>query len=416
MRTAIGLALVAAATLPACSWTQFDDLSGDAWVVSTQKPGTKSNDFGVAIQRGTRASASGGTLVVVGINQPTYSELAYSAQGDAKLSSTLDLNMQYGLGGLDNQPIVLADPSSDNIAMIVNGNANSSNSNQIVALIGTGQLELHQLIVSPSTVEAATYMQPPPRPDTSAAQPPRPLVASGEVVLGVFANPQPPGSTHLSCKLVDAGGIAIKPLALGVVRDSGDVDDVLAWGSNGKLYRYESSVFNGCTPTKGPTGPVADTSFMPGKGSQILSIDATHVVLQGHRDGDDASVLQMYNATAMTPVGAPVATGKLRTAAILDVGTDKYVIAGYPAALVSGKTAGQVVLYKISATGIETTPAATLSDAQPEDNQSFGRAVAAVPFNGTSVIAVAADNEIFAYFRANLTSGSALYGETRQGR
>jgi hypothetical protein len=117
------------------------------------------------------------------------------------------------------------------------------------------------------------------------------------------------------------------------------------------------------------------------------------------------------------PVGAAVMVPQLRTAAILDVSGTKFVIAGVPTAIVDGKTsAGQVLLFKISATGLDSLPVATLSDAQPEKDESFGRSVAALPFGGKQVIAVAADNEIFVYFRANLTDGTALYGETRQGR
>jgi hypothetical protein len=32
------------------------------------------------------------------------------------------------------------------------------------------------------------------------------------------------------------------------------------------------------------------------------------------------------------------------------------------------------------------------------------------------VIAIAADNELFVYYRANQTDGTVLYNETRQGR
>jgi hypothetical protein len=75
-------------------------------------------------------------------------------------------------------------------------------------------------------------------------------------------------------------------------------------------------------------------------------------------------------------------------------------------------------VFKIAAGGgIESkTPAAKLHDAQPESNQQFGRGIVALPYNGKQVIAVAADNEIFVYFRANQTDGTPLYDETRQGR
>jgi hypothetical protein len=195
---------------------------------------------------------------------------------------------------------------------------------------------------------------------------------------------------------------------------------VIAWGSAGaaagKLYRYPGSVFSGCPPA-GVSATGHDASFVPGRGSQILSIDAGHVLIQGHHDADDASLLQVYDAN-LNPIGGSVSLPKLRAAAILDTGTQKYVIAGYPGEIVGGVTAGVVRLFKVSAAGIESQPAALLSDAQPENNESFGRAVAAVPFNGKPIVAVAASNEIFTYFRLNTTDGTAtaIYGETRQGR
>src|SRR6185436_11871513 len=96
----------------------------------------------------------------------------------------------------------------------------------------------------PSTVDAATYMQSPPRIGSSAVQPVQPLIASGEFVAGTFfsdvPNPQP------KCKLVDDGA-AVSARALGAVsNEARGYDDVLAWGSNGTLYRYDGSVFNGC--------------------------------------------------------------------------------------------------------------------------------------------------------------------------
>jgi hypothetical protein len=406
MRTTMLFLAAGAAALGACKWTEFDDLQNETWVSSTEKPSVKSSDYGVAIQRGATL-AGGGTLVVIGANQATYSELAYDAQGGSKLTAnTLELNSQYGIGTLDAQPILLADPTTDDIALIVNGGGT-----QIVVLTGAGQLNMHNLFVSPVSVDAATYMKPP------GSTVDEPLVASGDVVVGTFygtvPNPQP------TCKLVDAG-TAIQPHALGAVRTGlATTDDVIAWGSAGatagKLYRYPGSVFNGCTPSISATGH--DTGFVPGRGSQILSIDASHVLLQGHHDADDASLLQVYDAN-LNPVGGSVSLPKLRAAALLDTGAQKYVIAGYPGEIVGGVTAGVVRLFKVSAAGIESQPAALLNDAQPENDESFGRAVAAVPFNGTPVVAVAANNEIFVYFRLNTTDGTAMpiYGETRQGR
>lgn len=404
MRTTL-VSVLACAALGACSWTQFDSLESDTWVGSTEKPNVKSSDYGVAIQRGAR-SGDGGTLVVIGANQATYSELTYAATGGAKLAATtLELNSQFGIGNLDAQPVLLADPTTDDTALAINAGGT-----QILVLTGAGQLNMHNLFVSPSTVDAATYMQPPNRTDAGhvgEAHPEAPLIAAGDVVVGTFysavPNPQP------TCKLLD-GASAIAPRALAAVKN-GAFDDVLAWGSGGKLYHYPGSVFHGCTPGQAPVGAGHDTGFQPGHGSQILSIGAGHVLLAGRHDTDDASLLQVFDAATLSPVGGSVSLPGLRSVAILDAGAQKYVVAGYPADNVNGTTAGDVKLFPVSGMGgIETSPMAVLHDAQPENNQSFGRAVTVMPFNGAPIIVVAADNEIFTYYQ------SPLYDETRQGR
>lgn len=415
MRTTIWFLLVAS-SLPACKWTEFDDLQAQTWVTSTQKPNVKSSDWGVAIQRG-----GDGRLVVIGAGQPTYSELVFDAKGTSSLApATAALGAQYGITNLDPQPILLASPGSpDDVALIVNGGSS------IAVLAGTqGTLDLHQVAAQPSTVDAATYLQPPPRTDTGhvgEVPPLLPLVASGDVVLGTFYANGP--ATQPTCKLTDAG-TPIGVRALGAVRiGASTFDNVLMWAATGKLYVYPGSVFHGCM-TQEPTTSV-DTGFLPGHGAQILALDATHVVLQGHHEGDDDSLLQMYDVGVTPPVavgapigpGGPVVFSKVRSAAILTTSSGaRYVVAGLPTETVNTTIAGVVEIFPITPAGIDALAATPLFDAQPESSQSFGRAVAVMPFHGKQVIAVAADNEIFVYFRAQLADGTSLYDETRQGR
>jgi hypothetical protein len=406
MRTTM-LLWLAAASLPACKWTEFDDLEDQTWVGSTKKPDVTSVDYGVAIQRG-----GDGRLVVIGSGPATYSELTFDAKGASSLApTTVDLNAQFNITTLDPQPLLLADPSSNDVALIVNGGS------AITVVTGAqGTLTEHQIAIQPSTVDAATYMQAPPRTDLGhlgEVQPVQPLVASGDVVVGTFYMNTP--SPQPKCKLTNAGA-AVQARALGTVRNA-MVDDVLAWGADGKLYRYPASVFNGCI-TQDPVTSV-DTGFMPGHGSQILAVDATHVLLQGHHETDDASMLQLYDVGVMPPVAigsSVVKLTKLRTATILDLGGTRYAIAGLPTESVDSTTAGGVQIYKLGDAGLDALSATPLSDAQPEANQAFGRGVAVMPFQGKQVIAVAADNEIFVYFRAQLSDGTPLYPETRQGR
>ena len=118
MLPTVWLAL-AASTLGACKWTEFDDIQDSTWVDSTKKPNVKSTDYGIAVQRGAR-SGDGGRLAVIGAGEATYSELAYNAKGEASFPATaIGLKELYGIPNISQQPIVLADPSSDDISLIV---------------------------------------------------------------------------------------------------------------------------------------------------------------------------------------------------------------------------------------------------------------------------------------------------------
>ncbi|HEX7843133.1 MAG TPA: hypothetical protein VF469_36925 [Kofleriaceae bacterium] len=427
MRTT--MLLVAFASLAACKWTEFDDIQGTTWVDSTEKPNVKSSDWGVIIERGaaTSESASSGTLAVIGAGPGTYSELAYSAAGSASLPTTSLTLGNLGIMTLDSPPIFLASPTSSEVALVTTGDNGS-----IVVAVGTHTLVVHQLFVGntnlgavaiSTTPDAATYVRPPVDPRFPGSADREPLVAAGDVVMGTVYN-LPTGTAQPACRLNDGSATAIRIRALGAI-PNGTTDDALVWnGVTNMLLRYPASVFNGCM-TQGPIAStlstVGPTRFTPGRGSQILPIDSTFVLLQGHQDitMGNAGFLQVFNATTLMPVGPQVAKDGIRSAAILTTAGGQYVVAGFPNETIDGQTAGVVRVFKFDTTsGLSDTPVATLHDAQPDNNQLFGRGVAVMPFNGKQVIAVAADNEIFVYFQVKATDGTngTLYDETRQGR
>ncbi len=412
-----------------CKWTEFDDLKDETWVSSTDKPNSDSTDYGVAIQRGQKSS-NGGKLVVIGAGQAQYTELVYSANGSSDLAPTaLKLNTQFGIGNLDLQPILLADPTSDEVSLVVNSGGQS-----IAVLTGTGGLIAHQ-VFGPMQPDAATYMVPPPRSDQpTLPTPPQVLVGAVDALYGAFVantpNPQP------KCQLVDEAAAPVSIRGLGAARISATTyDDIVVWGTTGgatgKLLLYPGSVFNGAPPVGSCAGgvqaPLAAssslaTTFVPGKGSQIVMVDPTHFIVVGHKDlGSTESFLGYYSinptAKTFTAIGASITIAELRTAAILDNGAKKYVIAGYPTTITEDVNAGVVKLFPLDITaGINENAAATIYDSQPNTDQQFGRAVAALPFNGTNVVAVAADNEIFVYYKLVTADGAVIYEDARSGR
>lgn len=418
MRTKLyAAALVALAAAPACKWTEFDDLEGDTWVTATDKPNGDSTDYGMAMVRGQRTSAEGGKLVVLGSGQPQFTELLYSGNGDVDVAPTAQkLNSQFGVGNLSSQPLLVADPSSDDVALIT-----TYSSTAILVASGTGGLKDNR-IFGPEEPDAATYMLPPPN-GTQPDPPSQVLVSAGDTVYGAYIRNPPNPQTK--CQIVDEAtpGVPLFVRGLGAVRNgTSTTDDVVVWGApatgtTGKIAMYPGTVFGGCTPSQAPiTGwTSATTDFAPGKGSLLVMVDSTHVLAVGHKElGNAESYLALFRidptAKTITKVGNTESLPDLRTAAIYDDGTKKFVVAGYPTATLDGVRSGQVTIYPLDLTSGLGSAAAVLHDAQPEEDQQFGRSVAVIPFNGKQTVAVGADNEIFMYFRTN------VYGETRTGR
>jgi hypothetical protein len=411
MRTAIWASLslaLASSVIGACNWTEFDDLSNQAWAVSSGKPGSvKSADYATAIARGSVTGASGGKLVVIGNGEPTYSEILYAANGDASTPSTVvDLKTTYGIQTIADQPLVIADPTSDDISLIV------GTDNGFAVLTGnTGTLKLYQLFNQPAAQpDAATFLEYTPQTK------PMPLVGVGSLVEGVVLPALPTGAAQPACTLIDSStpGFTAQIRALARMANA-PTDDFLMWDATGRLYRYSGEAFNGCaTPGLEPISSTA-TTFTPESGSQILRLDATRYLLAGHNGA--SGFLQVVDAGSAALVGGPVSLPGLASADVLvDSSGNGYAIAGVPTAQAGDVAAGEVQLYTVSVvTGISATPVATYHDAQPDAGQQFGRSVAVLPYNDTQVIAVAAKNEVFTYFRTNLGDGNPLYPETRQG-
>jgi hypothetical protein len=72
-----------------------------------------------------------------------------------------------------------------------------------------------------------------------------------------------------------------------------------------------------------------------------------------------------------------------------------------------------VQVYPVStATGFNGVVTELFTDSQAEDGQAFGRSVAVIEYNGSPVISVAGNNEVYTFFRT-----PTLYNtDRRQGR
>ena len=414
--------------LVGCNWTEFDDLEGDTWISVQGQPNDDSTDFGVALARGARdtAAGAGGSIVALGTGQAQYLRLEYSATGSVEVRSALELNAQFGVGNLDLQPVLIADPASDEVGLVA-----TTGGDQVTVLHGDENLVDRQLF-GPRQAFAATYMIAPVAGMPGVVTPSFPIAAAGpdETTSALFPGPfvsypNPPPKCNL--KKDNGDPVNIRGVGAAFVTAT-TYHDIVVWTSDGDLLVYDGNVFsaqNGpsCpgTPTEGNqvplvAKPAASTGFAPARGSVILMYQNRYAILVGHKDlNNTESYLAIWDIGGATgapvQVGATISVPGLRTATVLENGTDKYIVAGYPNETFDGVTAGRVQVYAFTTTdGLSAESVLTLHDATPESGQQFGRAVAVTEFNGTPVIAVAADNEVFFYFR------TALYGETREGK
>ena len=401
----------------ACKWTEFDDLETEAWAHSTTKPDSNASDWGFALPPGGSVTdpSPGDRLIVLGTSQALYTELNYTPTGGVDLApGEVKLNSQFAIATLDLQPILVTDPVSGEYSLVVNSGGGS-----VAILSGSHQVNQRQIFNPKSAMpDAAAYVMAP----LAGGPTSQLIVATADTVYGSpFPNPPP---TQATCALTEADGTtAVLVRAIGGVRtvDAKTIDDIVVWSTTGKLFVYPAGVFTAdalvcpsgsAKPIAGST--VVDTGFLPAKGSQLHVLDHRFVILAGHHElPDTMSKVMMFDMQAgagLAPalVGSPLTREGQRSSTILALdATRRFAVLGFPGDAVNGTNCGQVALYAITANGFDATPAAQLSDAQPETNELFGRAVAAFSFNGHPILAVGADNEVFAYFR------TTLYDDTR---
>lgn len=406
----IQLVLCASLVLPSCLWTDFDDLQDDTWVHSTGKPDNAATNWAVAVARVAR-TGDGGRLAVLGASASLYNDIVIDAAGNVEITSEVELGADFAIGTLAIEPLLLANPAADQAALVT-----GTGGDAVTTLVSAGGQLTAEQAFGPKIPSAATFMVPPLM--LGGAGPSQTLVAENDTVYGTVFDAGT-GFVQPECKLADETGAVFGIRALGAIRD-GMTDDVVVLSDTGKLMMYDGGVFNGCVATQAPlTGKVISVGFtgaLPGSQVMTFSDDSGQYALVQAHDGDNKGHLALYkiDGAAIVAVGTPITSDRLKTAALLEgIGSPakRYVAAGFPATVVDGVTAGQVQIFEVStASGVSGTAAATLHDARPGDNQSFGRGVAAVPFNGKTIVAVAADNDVFLYFR------TTLYDETRQGR
>jgi hypothetical protein len=145
---------------------------------------------------------------------------------------------------------------------------------------------------------------------------------------------------------------------------------------------------------------------MPGPGARV-HVSGGYAILTGHpTTSRSGTVTVVALSTTMDPslVGTPLTVEGLRTSALAVLGGETYLAVGVPDRSVDGLAAGEVDLHAFNTTSgvLDATPALSLHDAEPESGQLFGRTVTTMNFNGSPILVVGADSEIYAYYRTAL--------------
>jgi hypothetical protein len=419
---AIGLCAV----VGACSWTQFDDLSNTTWAHAQDKPSSSVEaDFGIAILPAAPSSSQmGGRLAVLGVGAPSLDVVKFDASGNNS-SVFFDSNISAtGIVQFPDQPLFVKPRTAqlaDEVAIVV-----APGDTSLRILLGQGLASDQPVVpqapitvggttvLSLNTADAATYLTPP---GTPAAE--QLVVASNGTVVGID---RAMGVAKPPCVLVDfAGTTTISIAAMASFPITALADGVAVWTKAGQLLVYKSDIFNGCTmgdATSRPIAAGADTGFMPGTGARIHYAGGSLLLLASRQAGASggpntlSSRVVAYSVATATPVvvGAPLDNNGLHASAVATFGSAQFAILGFPQASVGGVTAGQVELHTLDATaGIAATASMTLNRAQPESGSAFGRAVSTMSYNGQTILAVGASNDVFAYYRL-----SPIYEDARR--
>jgi hypothetical protein len=426
---AVGLGLGASA----CDFTEFDSLANTTWAHATTKPSVSSSDWGIAMAPAAY-SGSGGDLLVIGADPPTFANIEYTANGGTTLGpGAEDLNVETGQDAIPDQPILISDPSGasalviayENTSTLVWGGTDPTKSS-VVATIG-----------GDNAPGGATFFE--------GAGSALEIAVAG---IGMKAGSTTSDNFHIvefgqapsSCPALLADGSALDAVALAFVPPPlGSNGAFLAWNADGRVVMYEAaSAVATCSSTTANTtitaAQVAGTGSAWATGALDLGLGFAPVqgqialvpnsgsghqlaILAGHTapaPGTDLGDVIVLDVTAGTIVGTPMSgLNSLRGFAFGELADNNtYVALGFPLLDVSATaSAGQVQIFAFDTTtgisGAPVTEGGILSDAQPSDNELFGRSLAMTNFNGKQILVVGASNEIFSYYQTQ------IYGDTR---
>lgn len=370
MRTTLLLAVL---SVSGCAWTEFDDLSDKTWVRSTDEPSIGSRNYALAIV-GVTTTTSGGVLGVVSDDTPDYSTIEYAADGTDKIGSN-DVKLgQHRIAALTDPPLFTTD-GAGKIAIA----DRSTTGGNIAVVFGSA--------TAPAGLEFAA----PASPDAVAFVGADVVVAAGTT----FYTLQPTG--QIPCASMDA--------SFGVAAMAADATTLWVWSKAGAFFGIPISSLTPCNGGMLPAaGGVFASGLMPATGARV-HIVGNRAILAAHPPTSRMGQVIVVDLTTLNMTDTLTIEG-LQSSTVATFDTTTYLVAGVPDRPVEGVVAGQVDAFALdTATGmLNKTSALSLHDAEPESGQLFGRSVTTMKFNDKQILVVAANSEVFAYYKTALYS------------
>jgi len=442
------LVLLAGALAGGCSWSSFDELADETWVDSVGgAEGVEPNDFIGVVSPGSTSPDNAAVFVALGRSTDSVGSYSYDVDG-ARASIGVDIRAgttQFGTFPAD-VPIA-GDPYSNNIAVASVTNEGGAGDTKVVSfeadnIEATVSLldfqrtaENHPLdgsIMPTGLVFARTDVE-----HTGNTEVETDIVLARGAQLALLVSYEEPGDERAEFHACFGRSENDRVMTVGAGNfDAGDADDELVAVINDEAGTGvpQIIVFDGSAiaaahvnetdplaPCFGTSlaivdGPAASASFgyrtvvgdFDGDGDPDIAISAPAEDLVTVYLWDDNPGDGLTSVTVDPPLDAR-GFGKGLAAGDLDGDGDDELVIGAPDSNSEGvENSGAAYVYN-HADGDAFDMLLAVHDAEPETQQKFGVAVATVPWQGSQrILSVAADTEIFTYFR------TALYDDVRQ--
>jgi hypothetical protein len=388
--------LLLVALLPACSWTQFSDLSDTTWAHSQEADSGQTN-YGVAVAGATTSDP--GLLAVVSGGPPNYSTLGFDAGGGVSETFSESLG-DFSINALSSHPLLISDDQG-NVAFIDKG----IDGPLVVAHGPAGHLTQSQLS-STSLADAAVFAGANII-VTSVAIPPSMTAPNASFVADTVSN----------CLITSSDGTTLVAVAAAVV----DGTTMWVYTREGVVTSYDTSQFSAstCTTTQTPPAIKASSSaamtLAPAANGGFIGLVGSPakfaIVVAFDSPSSSTGAIAVVDLTSMMQVGTAIPAIGAASATYATYGGMATLAVGFPARTVGTSTnVGQVELHAVDDAGgtVDSSPVEVLSVPQADTNLAFGRAVTTMTYNSQPILVVGASNDVYTYFQ------TSLYANTRQ--